>query len=400
MLDRDKNDASALLDFLRAAAAQMVCVGHGFVFFHVAEQLRPPYFPFIQNIGVLLFFVMSGFLITATLFKNLEKPGYTFEIYFIDRFARIYSALLPALALAALIDWMTCRAVSLPPNFYQYDTINALIANVFMLEGYRGAFPKALQWAAFGSAAPLWTLAIEWHIYMLVGAVFFLAKRCGSPLLLIPVALFYGQTPLHLLFGAFQTDGVGTGLFSLWLGGSASYLLFRRCVPPLSISVPIFIGAAGVYTAQLTPAREYAIATYPAFVVAIGSLIAISLRTRTIGAPALIKIAANYSFTLYLIHYTILSAIAVIFDPHGWIWLLAATAVSNLAAYFLARLTEMRHRDLAALIRRHVALISKRSDYAQDIVADDSRLHVIVRPTATGIDINGYVDRHDAGIRR
>jgi peptidoglycan/LPS O-acetylase OafA/YrhL len=73
-------------------------------FFHIAAQLRPPQFPFIQNIGVLIFFVMSGFLITATLLHNSAKPDYGFARYFIDRFARIYSGLLPALVFVIVTD--------------------------------------------------------------------------------------------------------------------------------------------------------------------------------------------------------------------------------------------------------------------------------------------------------
>lgn len=353
ILDHRKNDASVTLDLLRAVAAQMVCIGHGFVFFHVASQLRPPYFPYIQNIGVLFFFVMSGFLITATLFRNSENPDYGFPTYFVDRFARIYSALLPALVFVALVDWIAARAAATPP-VGQFDTIKTFIANIFMLEGYRGLFPLTLQWPAFGSAAPLWTLAIEWHIYMLVGAVFFLLKQRGLLLVLIPAALFYGQTPLHFLLGAFQADGMGSGLFALWLGGASIYLLLRRYIPPLSVSVPALIVAGFTYAALVTPGHEYEIETYPALVVAIGSIVAISLRTKIGRASRLIKSAADYSFTLYLVHHTIITAIVFIFDPAGWMWLIGAVALSNGAAYLIARYTETRHKEFAAWLKRQV----------------------------------------------
>lgn len=65
-----KNDTSIALDLLRAVAAQMVCVGHALAFFGVGDWLKPPFVPWMQNIGVLLFFVMSGLLITATLLRN------------------------------------------------------------------------------------------------------------------------------------------------------------------------------------------------------------------------------------------------------------------------------------------------------------------------------------------
>jgi hypothetical protein len=34
ILQRERNDTSALLDLIRAIAAQMVCVGHAMIYFH------------------------------------------------------------------------------------------------------------------------------------------------------------------------------------------------------------------------------------------------------------------------------------------------------------------------------------------------------------------------------
>jgi peptidoglycan/LPS O-acetylase OafA/YrhL len=66
-LDTSKTDTSVMLDLLRALAAQMVCVGHAISFF--MSQWRPTRLSLMQNVGVLLFFVISGFLITYTLIE-------------------------------------------------------------------------------------------------------------------------------------------------------------------------------------------------------------------------------------------------------------------------------------------------------------------------------------------
>ena len=84
-LDRSKNDNSAMLDLLRAVAAQMVCVGHATAFF--VPQWRPTRLPYTQNVGVLLFFLISGFLITYSLVTRSKDPGYDFRRFFIERFA-------------------------------------------------------------------------------------------------------------------------------------------------------------------------------------------------------------------------------------------------------------------------------------------------------------------------
>jgi peptidoglycan/LPS O-acetylase OafA/YrhL len=77
-----------------------------------------------------------------------------------------------------------------------------------------------------------------------------------------------------------------------------------RYVPPLWISVPVFVAAGCAYAFSLNPGHEYEMATYPALILTIGSMIAITQQTKAIGAAKLIRVLADYSFTLYLIHYT------------------------------------------------------------------------------------------------
>ena len=232
MLALDKtNDTSITLDALRAAAAQMVCVGHGLAFFF-GSTFRPPSAISIQNIAVLLFFLISGFLITATLFRNAADPNYSFSRYFIDRVARIYSGLAPALAFVIVIDGITIWLTS-EPAITRYYNFSTLLASLAMLPGYHGIFDQSLlQWSPFGSASPLWTLGIEWHIYMFVGALFFIVRRRGLWLLLVLPLVFFAQTPLHYLAGSLQTDGVGRGLFTLWLAGAGTFLLLDRYTVP------------------------------------------------------------------------------------------------------------------------------------------------------------------------
>ncbi len=123
----------------------------------------------------------------------------------------IYSGLIPALVLVIIVDGLVIHATG-DPNVSRFFTLKTLIANLFMLEGYRGILSQYLQWSPFGSASPLWTLAIEWHIYIFIGALFFMVAKPRSIPILLPLALFFGQTPVHFLFGAFQDDGVGKGL--------------------------------------------------------------------------------------------------------------------------------------------------------------------------------------------
>jgi peptidoglycan/LPS O-acetylase OafA/YrhL len=353
-LDRSKNDTSGLLDLLRAVAAQMVCVGHGISFF--VSDWRPTRLPYMQNVGVLLFFLISGFLITYTLIERSKNPAYSFPQFFIERFSRIYSGLIPALAIVAIIDGVTVYLTG-DPLISRYFTLKTLIANIFMLEGYRGIFPNALQWSAFGSASPLWTLGIEWQIYLFVASSFFMAVRPKSIIFLIPIALFFGQTPIHFLFGAFQPDGVGKGLFLLWLGGSLVYLVMRSSVMRPFPAIAICVCGALGFTLFAHAGAEYDLKLYPFLIAAFFGLVAVTQSTHVLTSPKLVKsisFFADYSFSLYLVHHTIMYAMWTISPSRGLAVFAVAVLTSNLVAIGLAEIGEKNHRKIARAMNQKI----------------------------------------------
>ncbi len=310
----------------------------------------------MQNVGVLLFFLISGFLITYTLIERSTDPSYGFWQFCIERSARIYSGLIPALALIVVIDGITIYLTG-DPTISRYFTFKTMIANVFMLEGYRGVYPNVLQWSAFGSASPLWTLAIEWHIYIFVASVFFVVKRPRSIPFLIPFALFFGQTPIHFLLGSFQQDGVGKGLFTLWLAGSLVYLVGRPTVVGYLAAIAISVCSVIAYIALTHAAAEYSFTTYPLLLAAFFGLIAASQTGHLFTSPRIrsaIKFMADYSFSLYLVHHTIMYAMWTIFPARGTMMFIAAVVISNVVAMVLAEAGEKHHRKIAKALSRRL----------------------------------------------
>lgn len=351
ILDRSKNDTSIALDLLRATAAQMVCVGHAISFF--MSEWQPTRFALMQNVGVLLFFLISGFLIAHTLIWKSRDPDYGFLQFCIERFARIYTGLVPALLFVAIVDFVAIYYTS-DPIIVRYYTFKTFVANLFMLEGYRGAFPDRLQWSTFGSASPLWTLGIEWHIYIFVGALFFMVTRPRSIPLLTLVALFYGQTPVFFLLGSFQSDGIGFALFLLWLLGALIYFADRLALAMLPASV-IGVTAIGAFVLVTHTRAEYNLLSYTLLAAAFLGLVATTQRIRTVHSLLVSKsigFLADYSFTLYLIHHTIMYAIWTIFPTRGVAMLLLTIGLSNLGAMGLAEFGEKHHRTFARFLAR------------------------------------------------
>ncbi|TQF30835.1 acyltransferase [Bradyrhizobium sp. UNPA324] len=353
-LNPAKNGTSITLDALRAIAAQAVCVGHGISFF--MPQLRGGQFPLPQNVGVLLFFVLSGFLISYTLVERSSRdPQYGFSQFFVERFARIYSGLLPCLVAIAVIDAATLHLIGNAALAASYN-FKAFVANIFMIETYRGplAHLSFLRAPAFGSGSQLWTLVIEWHIYLFVAALFFLGARPAAALLLIPIALVFGQIPTHYVFGALQDDGVGQSLFLLWLGGAYVYFLARRgWLPPRGVSLAIVVASAAAYFMVVRPYAEYRPSTYPLLLLFLFGIVGATQAMPATSSAAMARVVrffSGYSFTLYLLHHTIMYPAFLLWKDGGWLVFGCTVILANVIAATLASVTEMRHKQLASYL--------------------------------------------------
>src|SRR5262245_4715813 len=120
-------------------------------------------------VGVDLFFVLSGFLITGILFDAKEKERY-FRNFYVRRALRIFPLYYAVLALTLLVvPWLT---PNLAPDFQPATSAQAWLwlyaANV--LQAYEGSW-------CLGPLNHFWSLAIEEHFYLAWPAVIYLASR-------------------------------------------------------------------------------------------------------------------------------------------------------------------------------------------------------------------------------
>lgn len=150
-------------DLIRLFAASQV------VFMHAVEWLKLPFNQTLGNHlilfpGVTIFFVISGFLVTAS-FVNSKSAGE----YFIKRALRIYPALWGNVALMALVTSVAYPSFSdgLPWLLVIATTASTIIAGL--------TFPVIISWPAglpFFSAGVLWTIAVELSFYLIVPILF------------------------------------------------------------------------------------------------------------------------------------------------------------------------------------------------------------------------------------
>ncbi|TQF42588.1 hypothetical protein UNPF46_04590 [Bradyrhizobium sp. UNPF46] len=342
-LDRTKNDTSTLLDLLRALAAQMVCVGHTWnLTFAPFGGARPTLIP---DIGVLLFFVLSGFVIAYTLHDRTGYGSYSLLNYSVERFARIYSAYAPALFLIAALDYV---AFTLGVPLFQLDSLTSFVRNLFMLQGYPG------EWGGgtFGSAGQLSSLAIEFHIYFFVGGLFFFCKgrnRIAGLLLAIAAAALP-------LFHFAERPDASHSLFVLWLLGFGGYFVaINMKIDRLSTVVSAALSFLLFWRWRVAHVRgdEYALAAQPYFAMWFVSLaIAAQGQNWLLRSRPVIEFFAGYSYTLFLVHYTIVKIVVGLKPAPLWMTFTIAIAVSNSAAWLFALATEAKHKRFAGWILR------------------------------------------------
>lgn len=141
------------IDGLRAIAVLAV------IAFHASARLAPGGF-----VGVDIFFVISGFLISGLIYKELEAGSFRFAHFYGRRIKRI----LPAYILVSLCTLAVSSYLLIPNDYLFYTTSLAaswgFAANVFF---------SMLSWGYFGQRTeefPLlhtWSLSVEEQFYFL-----------------------------------------------------------------------------------------------------------------------------------------------------------------------------------------------------------------------------------------
>ncbi len=338
---------SVLLDLIRGGSAQLVLIGHTLSFFVVEESSK---IPKIQNFGVMIFFVLSGFLISQT--TIIKGVGYGFKTYIIDRFSRIYAAFLPALLLILLTDFLVRHYTTVYDSSFQF-TIKSFIANLFLLQNH----PIAVTWGigAFGSARPFWTVSIEWIFYIAFGILYYysIKKIFKNPVILL--LLIFSFIAVIYYVGA-----RGGGLSYYWAFGailSICYNKFKLQIKDSLTIVTIMIILLLSFWYRFFPdnAKEIYDVGLAANLTFILYVILNLPQTKFVNGTCNViskfaKFLASYSYSLYLLHYTIIFlAIKVIKLPvssYGFILIFISSNIVSYAFYWAFERNYMLFRQI------------------------------------------------------
>lgn len=220
------------LDGLRCFAVILVMLHHWVVAGSKFDKL--PFSLTLGMMGVNLFFVLSGFLITDILLKarinneqNNLKHSWTLRQFYIRRFLRIFPAYYFMLFVAWLLDFSAARE------------------NMMWLLSYTANIRFAVTQGFQGSISHLWSLAVEEQFYLLWPfLILFLPKRLLKNVLFVVIFIAILERCIFyfLKFPAITIDIFTASCFdSLGLGALLAYffnfdtafltrLLNKRCL--------------------------------------------------------------------------------------------------------------------------------------------------------------------------
>lgn len=181
------------IDGLRALAISSVLVFHAF-----PSSLRGGF------VGVDIFFVISGFLISSIIFRGLEEDRFSFSEFYAHRARRIFPALILVLGATAAFGWFAL----LPDEFKQLGkhlaASTAFLQNM-ALWSEAGYFDTASE---LKPLMHLWSLAIEEQFYLIYPLVIWGAWRLRLNVLTTVVLL--GALSFALNIKGLDKDAIRT----------------------------------------------------------------------------------------------------------------------------------------------------------------------------------------------
>jgi peptidoglycan/LPS O-acetylase OafA/YrhL len=229
---RDNN-----FDVLRLFAAALVLLSHSFALTGRHEPLAPHT---LGMVGVEIFFVASGFLVTRSW---VGEPS--FRAFVGKRIRRIFPGLIVAVLATGLVfgtiySTSSSRRYLASPDPWTYIASNVLLFPHYLISTVYTTNPSA---AVNGS---LWTLPIEFRAYLLLGLL-------GAGALVRRWAIL----PIAACLLAYSiVAGVGSSgrLIAMFAAGSTFYLLRDRVILRADIAVGLLAIWVAAFTTPLSVA--------------------------------------------------------------------------------------------------------------------------------------------------
>jgi len=336
------------IDGLRAVAVLMVVIYHAF------PHVLPGGF-----IGVDVFFIISGYLISTILFQGIDAGTFSITDFYSRRIRRIFPALSVVLIATGFFGWFSLRADEFQQLGKHIAAGAGFVSNI-VLWGESGYFDNAAETKPL---LHLWSLGIEEQFYFFFPIVLWLAWRRRLNLLIVTSVI----AVLSFGWNLYQYNTDTTALFyspftrfwELMIGSVLAYVALSTkkasLLPTTATAVNLrsLAGVALLIVGVVTAGRAYAFpgawALFPTF----GAALLISagpsafLNRHVLSNRFMVSVGL-ISYPLYLWHWPLLSYARII---EGRTPTASVRALCVVAAFVLAFLT---FRFIERPLRFHV----------------------------------------------
>ena len=337
---------------LRAFAVLLVVVGHLF-----PEVVKGGF------IGVDIFFVISGFVITQQMLKNYLTSDKSFLINF---YARRIRRILPSALLVTLATiWAAKRFLG--PVVSNSATLDGGWATIFLSNLHFQA--KALDYFATGAqVSPLqhfWSLSIEEQFYLVWPTIFILlfvrAITLRTKQVILSTVIL-----LSLLAAVYQSmDSQSPIFFStptrIWeLASGALLAITSKSIPLPKLLAPFLVLLLGTSAFLIPQSMQWPrLTTIP---IVLATLILLTRNARVASFPLLENKTAVYigdlSYIIYLWHWPILVIAKGYYGQFGWQEITLVIVITALLSVFTHHFYENPIRYSHVLINRPVMSVA------------------------------------------
>jgi peptidoglycan/LPS O-acetylase OafA/YrhL len=297
------------IDGLRAIAVLLV------VLFHGGSSVFTSGF-----IGVDVFFVISGYLITSIVLKDLAANRFSFGRFYARRAWRLQ----PAMIAVYVVTLITAALVYLPSDFVDYLK-SGKYASMFLANQY---FARTTTAYAADDASSLlllhtWSLAIEWQWYFLLPAgLVILHKRVSAfALRIIAPSAAVIAAGVALTLSAYHPDdnyySFVSRIFELTIGSCV--VILRGDVLKLSRAMASFIGVIALAVIVLCATKTGILRGFPDYHAVLVCLATGVLLIKDVGEKGIHgwlisslvpRTLGQISYSLYLWHWPLLALTA------------------------------------------------------------------------------------------
>jgi peptidoglycan/LPS O-acetylase OafA/YrhL len=335
---RDRNN----FDLLRLLAATFVVFAHSFDLLYRTEP-----FPQLGGdinwgfVGVLIFFSISGFLVTRSWARNPRLVPFATK-----RALRLMPGLIVAVLLSALVLGPLVASVPLHIYLREPGTKLYILNNVELQTNYLlpGVFLHTVY--PFAVNGSLWTLPLEVkaYVFVAIAGVLGLITRWRPVMLIVfalavlacvnsirpslPLANHLGAALVDIQAAPLLVHQVSVGsynnyleMFAVFAGGAALYCLRSRVALRWDLAA---IAAVGVIVAGFARGQWPDLA-----VVVLGPYLILCLAYLTTGFARLPRWAGDYSYGTYVYAFPAQQTISSLLTPtSGWVLFVIALPVT------------------------------------------------------------------------